>query len=239
MNSGSNGDSKQFLSQNWVGCTGCIPKAQAARTLRPGRALDVVSWRVERRIVAPGRRVAGCLLPYRPPPPPPPPPVAIQNCIVMPRPMPLPLCTVLRARPAVSQAVSQRCIAAPLCHNETQTVAPQPRYNFCIATHPWPSHARARRSLPVASRVASRVVHVAGHIATLMSTPTRTRSAVSWPGAPMVSRYDEHYRDQDWEMGSSLPSCQKPFFFHSFLFSLFQLLQDHKKKKNHVFSRTK
>ena len=44
------------LSQNWVGYTVRTPKAQAERTLRPGRALSAVSQRALGRVP---RRVAG------------------------------------------------------------------------------------------------------------------------------------------------------------------------------------
>ena len=56
------------LSQNWVGCTVCTPKAQAAsaqrqgrayaaRALHSGRVHNAVSWLTGSRIVAAGRRI--------------------------------------------------------------------------------------------------------------------------------------------------------------------------------------
>ena len=52
-------------------------------------------------------------------------------------------------RLAISQVVSQRCIAALLRHIATQTVAPSHDTSFCIATHPWPGHSRVRAHSPL------------------------------------------------------------------------------------------
>ena len=68
MNSSMNSDPNSALSQNWVECTVCTPKAQVARTLRshnaqtarttPCRgALGAISWFTGCHIMAPGRRV--------------------------------------------------------------------------------------------------------------------------------------------------------------------------------------
>ena len=97
---------------------------------RAQRVLGAVSWHIKRCIVAPGCRVASCLLPYHPPPPPP--PHAIQNCIV----------TLRTMSPRAPDCVAARCChvaalyrspAAPYCDTNSR---PQPRYDFCIVTHP-------------------------------------------------------------------------------------------------------
>ena len=75
-----------------------------------------------------------------------------------------------------------------------------------------------------------------GRIAALVRTPTCTRSAISWPGAPAVSRYNILYRDQGWEMGSSPSNCLcKPFFFHSFFFLHFVPPIGRPKKKIYIY----
>ena len=221
MNSDLNNDSKQ--------CTESKPgRVHSAHTHGPGCActaprLGALSWRIERRIVAPGRVVAGLLLQYRRPL------VTIQNYIVKLRPMLRALRVVSRARPAVSQVVSQhatvvsqRCIAALLHHIATQMVATSHDTIFVSRLTPG-QVMRARTPLAPARRstVSQRcIVRVVGRITALLHAPSRTRSTVSWPCVPVVSRYNILYRDQGWEMGSSPPSCQKPFFFffHSFFF---------------------
>ena len=51
-------------------------------------------------------------------------------------------------------AALYRSPAAPYCYTNDRH---QPRYNFCIATHPWPGHACARTARPCAqvNRVAT------------------------------------------------------------------------------------
>ena len=73
---------------------------------------------------------------------------------------------------------------------------PQPRYNFCIATHPWPGHARARAPLAPALRptVSRPLLAMSwGCVVGLL--------AVSWPPAARpshpVSQYNPLYRDSD------------------------------------------
>ena len=123
--------------------------------------------------------------------------------------MPRALIAVSQRAAAVSQraaAVSQRCIVALLRRITAPKVAPAMIQLLYRDLHRSP---RAQ---------ADRVVRVAGRIATLLPAPLRTRLAVLWPGAPVVSRYNMLYRDQDWEMGSSPPNCQKLFFFFTHFF---------------------
>ena len=69
MNSIPNSDSECALSQDWVGCTGCTPRTQAARPLRAGLAVSwhtvVVSWHTVAVSWLPSRSYPACALPYR------------------------------------------------------------------------------------------------------------------------------------------------------------------------------
>ena len=170
--------------------------SRTAPRLRAQRALGAVSWRVEhrilapgcrivapgRRIVAPGCRVAGRLLQY---------PrllVAIQNCIVTPRPMLRALQAVSHARPTQSQALSQhaaalsqRCIATLLRHIATQTVAPSHDTIFVSRLTLGKAMRACAPLAPVRRPTVSQrcIGRVDGSIAALLRAPTCTRSAVS------------------------------------------------------------
>ena len=101
---------------------------------------------------------------------------------------------------------------------------PQSRYKICIATYP-SGHTMGERAQ--AGCVVVPPGRIIGSSRSVLLRPSAC-SVVSWPDVPTVSRYNMLYRDQDWEMGSSPPSCLQPFFFSThYFFSLFQLLQDH------------
>ena len=153
----------------------------AGPQLRPGRAhaaLRPRTRRAGRRVVArrASYRVASRVLSYRRTP------VVIQNCIVTPRPIPRALRAMSRLRVAALGALCRNA-RPPSCH-DTNNSAARP----C---------ARAR-CLPraQAGSVAGRFARVACLIVALLRAPARTRSAVSCPGAPAMSRYNMMYRDQ-------------------------------------------
>ena len=175
--------------------------AKAARVQRPGPAHGAVSWRTLGRIMAPSPAVSRLCparklrararwhavsqrlgLPCRSPPPPPPPRRDTENRVTI---QLLPH-AVSHALPFVSQhpcAMSQGTAAqyrslyrCPYCDTKA---APSHDTIFCILTHPWLGHVRARCRTPRAQ--AGRVVQVAGRIAALLRPNTHSFDCiVAW-----------------------------------------------------------
>ena len=144
---------------------------------------------------------------------------------------------VAASRPAVSQPPRSR--HRELCHDITPTARAlrvvwqhaRCRVVRCIATQKvTPSNdtvfvSRVTKARSQAVRVVGRIVSLLGHVVVVSCLAMR---ALVRP----MSQYSLLYRDSKQKMGSSPASlpCTCLFFFT--LFFLFQLLEDHKKKKN-------
>ena len=158
MNSDPNNDSEQCTESNWVECTMHTPIAQATH------ALGAVSWCA----LAPYRgHDCPCCRPCRRPPD------HETKFVSQQRPLPHALSRACRSASAPCRKALLRRIAALLPCIATPNGRPQPRYKFCITTHPWQAmHARAT-TIPCArpSRVMAllavswgRVTRPPGHI---------------------------------------------------------------------------
>ena len=232
------------LSQDWVGSTGALPepnlRAQAERTTPkpavsrlcrgpfPGRIV-AEPGRVAARMHALARRVVAlCRAPRS----------QYKNCIA-------------------TLALAARRVAAPLRHVAEPLAPYRSRWPHCIVTRgrpsatiqsfvlrlsPWPSHARAHSVARPCAWVDS-VVALTGRVPALprrvvachcapLRAPARP-GLTPWPclSSP-VSQYSLLYCDSNlekWAVAHS--SSTAPFlfflFFHSFFFSLFQLLENH------------
>ena len=146
-------------------------------------------------------------------------------------------CRACHSSPAPCRRAFLRRIAAPgvLCRDTKPPFCHDT--NDCIVTH---LNGQTAVVLAPLARRAGLVARMAGSIAALLRAPTRTRLAVSCPGAPVVSQYNMLYCNQDWDMGSSPRSCMQPFFCHSsFFFVPATIRPQNIYIYIHVFSRTK